>query len=212
MRELLEGALIGMTLGFGIGPGLILQFNACISRGFAAGFAVVFGIYTGDLILISVIYCGFSSLLHHVIRFRVGAMVCGALLMIFGAYLLLRNNVTAARLQGQLDAKCRKTLVGYFVSGLSVNLLNPSTYVFWVGMIGFYGITFGAGICHGLLFICGLLGTAIALDLVKCCIFSEIGNRLAPRTFGLLNRIAGSALLLAGLAVMVHFPRLARPY
>ena len=65
MFAFFKGLLLAFAIAFGVGPGLILQFDASINRGFFYGAVVVIGQSGGDLALLTLGYLGFIHFLEN---------------------------------------------------------------------------------------------------------------------------------------------------
>ncbi|TNE62577.1 MAG: hypothetical protein EP344_04970, partial [Bacteroidetes bacterium] len=91
-----QGALLGLSLSFMVGPLLFAIVQASLERGFRAGFALAAGIWTSDGLYILLVIKGVDALetLTSLPNFRLWAGLLGGLvLVLFGIGTLLRRKL-----------------------------------------------------------------------------------------------------------------------
>jgi threonine/homoserine/homoserine lactone efflux protein len=201
MLALLKGALIGGALGLGLGPGFVLQLHACMKRGILSAILVIFGLWTSDLLFLGLCYLGFQPLHQFLQGWKIGGMACGAVMVAFGLVMAIKKGKDPFR-DGNVPApRVRGGGLGYFASGFLINSLNPSIYVFWLGVMGFAEIHFGRQSQDLKAFFIGLVGSGILIDLIKCFLLDGIKFKLPPRIFHVADRIVGAALAITGAVI-----------
>ncbi|MCB9317629.1 MAG: LysE family transporter, partial [Lewinellaceae bacterium] len=184
---LLEGALLGLSLSFMVGPLLFAIVQASLERGFRAGFALAAGIWTSDILYITLVYHGVDALatLTALPHFRLWAgLLGGAVLVIFGlgAFLQRRlpntdtHHTTADRVLDVLDGPeapgvehnwMRWGYPGYWIRGFLLNTINPFTVFFWLGIASAVIVPNQWTPNETLGFFTGMLITLIATDTLK---------------------------------------------
>lgn len=217
----IKGVLLGISLSFMVGPLLFAIISAAIEKGFRAGIALAAGIWTGDFFYILAVRYGAGALeaLTALPNFRFWAGLCGgAVLLVFGlgAFLSKVYDVRDAedtqgdRLLDRLDGPekpgvkhnwQRLGLPGYWLRGFLINLINPFTLFFWLGITSAIIIPNQWGNGETLLFFSGMMGTLIATDILKAYAAKRVKRWLTPAHIRLVQKGIGILLMVFGLVV-----------
>ena len=99
------------------------------------------------------------------------------------------RRLSRAKLRAKLRAKSKMTRD--FLSGFIVNSSSPALLAYWMTLIGLTGANFG-------------FKTHSSCDVVKCIVFSRITLRLNPLSLSWVNRVAGSALIVAAAGIVIR--------
>jgi threonine/homoserine/homoserine lactone efflux protein len=203
MMAFAKGMLVSLTLALSIGPGLALQFQASVQRGFKAGCAVISGRYLSDLTLLCLSYIGILQVLTNVHNRYIIGIIGGVALVGFGMSFCLKRTKTSLETSNISTPKKQLSLFSYFFTSLTINTMNPFVCVFWIGLVAIAGGTFGIHSISMINFFMGLVFTAIGFDVLKCYLFSKITLAMNASFLGWINRITGITLLAAGIAVIL---------
>ncbi|MBK8969238.1 MAG: LysE family transporter [Lewinellaceae bacterium] len=215
---LLEGALLGLSLSFMVGPLLFAIVQASLERGFRAGFALAAGIWTSDVLYITLVYHGVDALatLTALPHFRLWAgLLGGAVLVIFGLGTFLRKRVpiadthhtTADRVLDALDGPeapgvehnwMRWGYPGYWLRGFLLNTINPFTVFFWLGIASAVIVPNQWAPKETLGFFSGMLITLIATDTLKAYAAKRVRHFLTRSTRVGSNAASGSPCWCSG--------------
>jgi threonine/homoserine/homoserine lactone efflux protein len=201
VNPIVVGVLTALTMTLGVGPGLLLYFQASVSRGFFSGLAVLSGLWVSDFCFIAIGFFGVAPLLTSISHQRTGAFVCAGILFIFGLVQLAKKPISLNQSASGQERKNKKVLKG-FLAGFLINSSNPFVLVFWMTLMGFAGVNFGVKTLSFYAFFIGLISFALFFDITKCFIFSKISIHLNPSILGWIQRIAGVALILAAVFVL----------
>lgn len=221
---LLEGALLGLSLSFMVGPLLFAIVQASLERGFRAGFALAAGIWTSDILYIALVYFGVDALaaLTALPHFRLWAgLAGGVVLLVFGLGTLLRKKVptednhhtTADRVLDVLDGPeapgvehnwVRWGYPGYWLRGFLLNTINPFTVFFWLGIASAVIVPNQWAPESTLSFFAGMLITLIATDTLKAYAAKRVRHFLTPRHTRWVQWGIGFALLVFGVVLVVR--------
>ncbi|MCB0534244.1 MAG: LysE family translocator [Lewinellaceae bacterium] len=221
---LLEGALLGLSLSFMVGPLLFAIVQASLERGFRAGFALAAGIWTSDILYITLVYHGVDALatLTALPHFRLWAgLLGGAVLVIFGlgAFLQRRlpntdtHHTTADRVLDVLDGPeapgvehnwMRWGYPGYWIRGFLLNTINPFTVFFWLGIASAVIVPNQWTPNETLGFFTGMLITLIATDTLKAYAAKRVRHFLTPKHTRWVQRGIGLTLLVFGLVLVIR--------
>jgi hypothetical protein len=219
----LQGMLLGLSLSFMIGPILFAIVQAGIDRGFRAGLAVASGIWTCDVLYILLVRYGIDTLaaVTALPNFRFWAGIAGGILLLaFGLNSILSQkiptedteNTRADRLLDRLDGPeapgvrhnwQQLGLPGYWLRGFLLNLINPGTMFFWLGIATAVVIPnnwSGSEITN---FFSGMLGTLIAIDTLKAYAAKRLRNWLTPAHTRKVQQGIGLMLIFFGILLIV---------
>lgn len=195
--------LVAVTMTCSVGPGLMLYFQASVCRGFVAGLAVLSGLWISDLSIITVSYFGIFQILKTVHNQPIAAIVSSSILAGFGlAQWTKKPNAAFLSTRSGSGAIQFNLLKGFF-SGFLVNSCNPFVYAFWMTLLGIAGVNFGMRTRSFFFFFIGLVSCAMFFDTTKCFIFSKLTFHFNSTVLPWINRVVGSALILAA-AVIVY--------
>ena len=199
MLAFASGMLVSLSLALSIGPGLALQFQACVQRGFFGGMAVLVARYISDSVLLCLSYVGILQVIASSRNQFIGGIAGSVACIGFGLIFLLKKANYTFSPVSLPTYKNPKSFFSYFFASLVINTMNPFVVLFWMGLVALASGNFGIHSPSFFYFFSGLLGTALAFDLLKCSLFSQIKLRLKPRYFRWVNRFTGIALLVAGI-------------
>jgi threonine/homoserine/homoserine lactone efflux protein len=217
----LQGAILGLSLSFMIGPLLFSVVQAGIARGFRAGLAVAAGIWVCDVFYVLAIRYGIVQLnaLVNLPHFRFWSGICGGLLLlIFGiSGLFSANNpvgeIEKAGTTSLPDLAERNTtrphwkelgLPAYWVRGFLLNLINPGTIFFWIGIATAVVIPNNWDGRQISLFFGGMLGALVITDTLKAYAAKRVRHWLTPTHTRLIQRGIGLLLMVFGLALVIR--------
>ena len=197
--------LVSLTLALSIGPGLVLQFQASVQRGFRAGCAVLGGRYLSDISLLTLSYVGVLQIMTHGVQQRFSGIVGSLALIIFGLSFFFKKTEQSLDASQPGMRHNAPSLFSFFLSSLTINTINPFVALFWIGLVAIAGTMFGIHSKSIFLFLGGLLTGAIGMDIIKCYAFSRITLVIKPAFLLWTNRVTGIALFIAGIGVFIHF-------
>ncbi|MBK8556529.1 MAG: LysE family transporter [Lewinellaceae bacterium] len=200
MNAFFSGCLAGIAYAILLGPLFFAGIHATIRKGKPGGLAVVAGSFFSDLLMAIVGFSGASALekwinapaVTDILHLGGGLILTG----IGASVLLLRPGIN-------LDAKKSRWKfrpTGYWgetLMGFSINSLNPSNWLFWIGV--------AAAFEHegqGWLSVAGALLTVVSADVGKVLITFRIARKLDPKWLAFIIRIGGLIILILGLAVL----------
>lgn len=221
---IVQGALLGLSLSFMVGPLLFAIVQASLERGFRAGFALAAGIWTSDALYIALVYHSMDALAAFTAlpNFRLWAgLAGGAVLMLFGLGTLLRRKVpvsddhhTAAdRVLDVLDGPepvgvehnwMRWGYPGYWLRGFLLNTINPFTVFFWLGFASAVIVPNQWIPRETLSFFTGMLVSLVLTDTLKAYAAKRVRHFLTPAHTRWIQRGIGLTLLVFGVVLIVR--------
>src|SRR4051812_48811409 len=129
---LLKGLALGLMLSISVGPVIFSILKQSINNGHKGGFAFIAGVSASDLSLVLV--CNiFTKLFHSLLTHREIIGITGsAFLILMGIFNIFFKKIAVAD-DGSVSLKkfSKGHLIGVFVSGFFMNLLNPGVFLFW---------------------------------------------------------------------------------
>jgi len=194
---LLDGIKWGLILAILIGPIMLSLVQAGIERGLRLGMTLGAGVWVSDLIFIALMYWGVSTFqISPNLFFGVG-MVGGIVLIAFGL-----NSIFSKEVPSQDNVVKAKTYGGYFIKGFIINTINPFTFFFWI-TVSTTEVTHLA-FNDALAFYAGILGTIILTDFSKVVLAKRIRKFLTPTMMVKVRKVAGYAMIVFGIFLMVR--------
>ena len=192
---------MGLALTVSFGPGFLALFQTSIVSGLKAGFILAIGILISDLILISISYFGLGQVFHKHNTLTMG-VVTGIILFLVGGVSFIRKPVNSFTNEKQ-PATLSLSLHAQLFKGFILNIANPFSLLFWIGIMGYAVSKYGLHNYQFYLFFSGLILTAFSSDLLKCYLSSSLRNIFTPRIIGKLNKIIGLVLMGVGLIIII---------
>lgn len=134
MLELLvQGALLGILLAFLIGPVFFVLLDTSISKGPLAAAALDLGILTSDLFCLVLAYLA-SRQLEHLVQDNPWFFIIGGGAIIgYGVYLFAKP--FRYQRPSQKHVPSTRKMLGLFVKGFLLNIVNPGVILFWVTVV-----------------------------------------------------------------------------
>ena len=202
MQYILEGILFGLSLSILMGPIFIALTQSSIERGQKAGFSVGAGIWISDFLFITLTYTFINSI-RSIVEGGTFKLIMGLLggivLISFGLYSIIRK-VQPIEKNERFTAR---NYLEYFVKGFLVNTINPFTFVFWITVISTYVLARGINLIQSIQFLGSILFVIVLTDSLKVILAQVLRKKLKLRHLLWINRIAGIALGVFGILLIV---------
>jgi len=201
MSYIIEGLILGLGLAISLGPIFITLTQASIDRGIKAGLTVGAGIWISDIIFISFFY-NFINKLSETIEspsFIFWMGISGAIvLFLFGLYMI----VSKPSLNYNDEKLTAKNYIGFFLTGFTVNSVNPFTFVYWMGVISTYKI--GQQIPNNslMLILLTILTVIILSDAAKVFLAHKLKSAMTPQVINRVFNFSGVMLISFGVYML----------
>lgn len=201
---LIKGAVAGLTLSFLIGPVFFAVVQAGVERGFRAGLALSAGVWISDILIIFIAWLGLSYIIMLVqwegFTYWLGTLG-GVILMVFGIGSFLSKAPIA---DDGLKIQRRAPFMRLAAKGFVVNIFNPFTVVFWLGLMStIIAQSSGTG-QQTLMFFSTLLVVVIIFDLLKIILSKTIRNWISPQNVLSLRKAIGIGLFIFGVILLMR--------
>lgn len=195
-EAIVSGMILGVVLAFLIGPVFFLLLDTSIKKGFKVAAYLALGVMLSDAFFIIITYFS-SSAIQFMQDFKTEIGIGGGvLLIIFGALNFFKKPHIKAT---ELDlADDRRSLWIDTSKGFMMNLLNPFTLLFWIGVSGGVAVKFQSSDMHTVIFYSMVLATVLGTDLLKAWLAAKLKRFLKPGVLVWVNKISGIGLILFG--------------
>ena len=193
IEALIQGILCGLLLSVSIGPVFFALIQTSIHKGFKAGAIMATGIMISDSLYIIITYLGISSI-KNVESLEVWLGILGGIIMLaFGVATLFKKNFQNLKQENSVSANKNYK---YLVKGFALNGINPSVFIFWLGVSSF--VNFEA---TGELFVyfCSIIIIVYSIDLTKVFLANRLREYITEKLQTMLNRMVGTGLLIFGI-------------
>ena len=212
METLIKGATAGLAYGLLLGPMFFAGLRVTLERGLRHGLALIGGAFVSDAALALGGWWS-TAQLASVVESETFQSVFGVAsgLMLFGfglSAVIPRKANSEARENAEAEVVLARRRVS-FIQGLTINLINPSNWFFWLGMAAAASaevLSSGEPGEPGY-FMLAALGMLFGMDLLKLFIAHRIGKTLKPGWTRNITRMAGLVLMLVGLSVIIKIWR-----
>lgn len=195
---LISGVGLGIVLSFVTGPVFFALIKTSIEKGFYAGVSLALGVVISDLIYIGLSIYG-SSFIKFEEQYRIYVGIAGStLLMAIGLYYLLKK----VKIHYENTSSGRH-VTAYFFKGFLMCILNPSLLLYWISVTsGLLSITGELNPAEIVPFFGSILVTQFSMDTLKAYYANKLRYRIKERTMGMLNKIAGSLIIIFALRLI----------
>lgn len=197
MEPLLNGIVLGITVSFLIGPIFFALADITISKGWRCGLSYVIGVIASDIVLIYLVERIFNKFpFTEDLKFKIG--IAGGLLLILFGVVTFISKVSIK----SIDVTSVKSLMGAFLKGVTINVLNPFVTIWWITMYTTVTIHY-LHFSDKFLYYFGILFMVFCFDLLKIRFAYYLKQKLTADKLILLKKTVGICLFVFGV-VMIY--------
>ena len=205
LNPFLDGILFGLPLAILMGPLLFAIVQTSIEQGFRAGLAIGGGIWISDLLFVVCAFFGVTYIMAITEweGFEMTLGVAGTIILFaigFGMIFSKSQNIDDLE-------KARIRYSSYFSlwsKGFLINTINPFTFIFWFVIAPAQASKY-LDLSNGpARFYFGILTTIFVTDFLKIVLAKKIQPWLKAKYVILMRRIAGTALVIFGVALLIR--------
>lgn len=202
IEAVISGVILGGVLALLVGPVFFMIINTSIKKGFLPASMLALGVLLSDGMYVALTYFG-SSLLFYLKEYdKIVGISGGLLILAFGVFTFFKEaSVKADALEVIDDSKTR---VIDIVKGFSMNTLNPSVLLFWLGVAGTITVNDQFIGTKALAFYSGTLGMVFGTDLLKAYVASKLKGLITGKFLMWMNRVSGIALAAFGIYMIIN--------
>ncbi|XSG81050.1 MAG: LysE family translocator [Methyloligella sp. ZOD6] len=203
IQLVLAGLLIGILVAAPMGPVNVLVIQRAVARGFSGGLAAGLGAVLGDGLLAAVAAFSLTAVSDLMIAYSQWIQVIGGIILLaFGIALFLARPVL------EVAPEDRSTLsrhMGIIPQTFVLTVSNPGAILGMLAIFGGLGSLIGGleNYLEALIIVASVMAGSLLWWLGLSELIALIRHRLTENRLRLVNRIAGSVLLMFGVALLV---------
>ncbi len=206
LNLLAKGFALGLLLSITVGPVIFSIIKQSLNNGHRGGFAFIAGVSASDITFVLVVN-SFTAIFQSALSHEVIIGTAGSVFLIFlGIYNIFFRKVAITD-EGTVQLKSirKRELLGIFLSGYFMNLLNPGVLLFWIAA----SATILADsqqqnhpVQYRIIVFTVCLLIVLIGDTAKVMLAGNIREKLNPHNIHIINRISGLILIIFGVALI----------
>ena len=209
IKIIIEGVLMGLGLSFVVGPALFALIQTSLTSGFKAGVRFAIGISISDILMVSLVTLGVSTLFESGSSRNIISIVGGIIMIVFGVFTFFQKVPQKGK---SIQTSTGMSYLKYIGKGFLFNIANPGVWFYWVMPVGIAAtmgsVPLGGNVvltpCESsLLFLVALLAAVFTCDVLKCAIAYKLKTILLPKVIHVINKIVGVILIVFGVYLVV---------
>ena len=196
----IQGAVVlGILLAFLIGPVFFVLLETAAIKGFRAALAVDLGVIFADVAFILLAYFGTSKILEKIKDDPSLFIFGGMLLATYGviSFVKERKNYNKIR-DTSVEIINKNNYFKLFIKGFLLNFINIGVLAFWIGIVVVAGPQMDMNANRIFLFFCMVLGTYLAVDIVKMLLAKRLKEKLTPKRIYVVKKIVSIIMIVFG--------------
>lgn len=196
---LLKGILVGLVFGVPAGAIGALTIQRSLTHGFWAGLLTGFGSTTADVLYACVGIFGLTIISDFLMKYETPIAFIGGILIVgFGILIFRKREMSGTESTGQAN------LWACFASSFAIAIANPATVLSFLVVFASFGIGAISTSVQGAALVMGiLLGTGFWWVMLAG-MSAKFRNRVAGRTYQILNRLLGGLMMLFGITMVLR--------
>ncbi|MBM3918911.1 MAG: LysE family translocator [Sphingomonadales bacterium] len=199
-----QGFGFGLMLSVLIGPVFFALLQISITQGFRAGAQIAVGTLLSDMVLVGLCYFGLTGLIAIPENQRLLGILGGLFMLVYGGYLLLSRPPAASHEATNIPTLVTGPKGFLMVRGFLLNILNPFTLVYWLGLSTLVSALPTYEQADDLAFFGGTLSAVLFTDLLKSYLARRLRPWLSRARVLWLNRITGIVLMGFGISLLLQ--------
>jgi len=206
IAALAKGFALGLLLSITVGPVIFSIIKQSLNNGHRGGFAFIAGVSASDITFVLVVN-SFTAIFQSALSHEVIIGTAGSVFLIFlGIYNIFFRKVAVTD-EGTVQLKSirKRELLGIFLSGYFMNLLNPGVLLFWIAA----SATILADsqqqnhpVQYRIIVFTVCLLIVLIGDTAKVMLAGNIREKLNPHNIDIIKRISGLILIIFGVALI----------
>ncbi len=201
MDLVLSAVIVGLILSlFLIGPVFFLLIDTSLSKGWKSAIVLDLGVIAADILCIAAAYFGSKDFTDYVAshpRYYQIYIIAGFFVIVYGFFMYFSKPPLHL---GQEAGIIGKNYLKTFFNGFVMNLLNVGVIVFWFVIVSSVILKYPDP-SHFTLYMGIILGTYLAIDLIKIFLADKLKSRITDQKVYLIRKVVGICLLVFGIII-----------
>ena len=195
-----EGFLVGLMMVIFIGPVFFTLLQSTFKYGSIAGFAVAFGIFISDVIIVAFCRLGANSLVQNPVYHSWLAILGSLLLFFLGVKYIFKPDIS----RKSSFEMSKFSVPSYFIKGFVVNFVNPFVFVVWLSTITYAEVKYVVG-NDSTYFLIAALFAILFTDSLKVYFAAKLFHFLKPEILKKIQIGIGFLLIGFGCRLLYYF-------
>jgi len=205
LTPIVQGILAGMVIALMLGPAFFIIIRTSIEKGFNHGALFALGVFFSDALILFTVFLGMSAFYESMVFRRVFSIVGGALLLGIGIYYMKSKKVANCKTKTEKLLLEKNHFWTYPLKGFLLNILSPTSFLLWIGIVGTTQVNFSFSAQSNLLFFLSTLATMFVLDMIKAYLADKLRTWFAGDRLMVLNQVFGVILIFISLRLIFFF-------
>lgn len=205
LLPIIQGILAGMFIALMLGPAFFIIIRTSIEKGFQYGALFAFGVFLSDALILFTVFLGMSAFFESMIFRRVFSIIGGALLLGIGVYYLKTKSTQSCKDQTEKMIPDKNHFLTYPLKGFLLNILSPTAFLLWIGMVGTMQVNHGFEAQGTMLFFFSTLATMFCLDMIKAYLADKLRVWFGGRRLTMMNQAFGVIMILISFRLLFFF-------
>ena len=196
-EDLQVAVVLGITLGFMIGPVFFVLLETSATKGFRAGLSFDIGVILADVVFILIAYFSSYQLIENLSNQPGLYVLGGAIIIVYGITLFFKKEKQKERFKAK-----KGNYIGLLVKGFLLNFINIGVLVFWLVIIIVVVPSLDNDEPRILRFFITVLCSYLFIDILKILLAKQLRKKLTDERILLAKKVLGIVLVVCG-AVMI---------
>ncbi len=198
----IHGYIIGFLASMPVGAIAIMSVQRTMNNGLWAGFTVGMGAAFGDLIYATIAGFGISMIKDFLLANRLWLAIGGGIFLIFIGFKIYSSD-TVKQIRSKKNLS-KKKMANDFLSSFLLSLSNPVTILGFTGFFASIGIISDqTTIYHISSLLVGVFIGATTWWFSISLIINKFKSKISLKNIVLINRVAGIAVVIFGIALII---------
>ena len=202
MMQLLIGAIgAGLLMTIMTGPAFFSLIRTSIQKGFLAGAVFAIGVFSADLVFVSITLLG-AKLLSVAQTYQNYIAIIGSVFLGIIGYRYFSKDSDSLEEKGKEITISKLKIFAYYFKGFFMNLLNPGMLFYWIGLVSYLSTSATYSHDEIKIFLGVCMGTVLSTDIVKAYFAAKMRHLFNPKVIHWMNKIVGVALMIFAIVII----------
>ncbi len=199
--DIVNAILTGFFLAFMVGPVFFILLETSATKGIKAAIIFDLGVILADAIFIAIAYYGSYTLLNIIKDDPRLFLIGGIVLFIFGLLSFIKEKKRKAIHNTNLIVQDKTNLLGLFIKGFLLNLINVGVLGFWLAIVVVVSANTHMNSHRVFWYFTIILSAYFITDLAKILAAKQLKNKMTPTMVTKTRKIMAIILMTIGLII-----------